>query len=347
MLKNKCFSYTKQSALFAFSLAEALISLLIISVVVIATMPIITQMSQLKTGIDKHAMNCIINDASEIGYDTDTGDTTMPSAGTACYVTVTGAQYGTENVLDTIKWRANHGESTAEQTAAKIILRTVCDQGGESACDYFINKCLTDGSETEPYCDVPSSHLDITYYLKKPDSTTNYGARYIIDKLEKKFLPYMAENLMNEVFNNCIVESSSISCTLDPEIYIKACNSGYNQSCIVGYNKNYNQSCTEIKTAWQDAPTGNYKLTYPGDPAESNTPVEVSCTTVNLASAAITGCSADPYVSGDCTAGFENEYNRTCEQIFATWPTAPSDLYNLTTDTADPSDYLDTNCTLP
>ena len=343
MLKNKCFSYTNQAVLPAFTLAEALVSLLMIGIVITVTIPIMTQMSEIKTGNDKQAMKCIINDASEIGYDTDTGDTTIPAEGTDCYAAITKVRLGTKNTLDTIKWKANHG-TTEEQTAAKIILRTACDQGGENACDYFIHICKTSGSSDYPYCDDISSYFDITYYLKKPNTTTNQGSRYIIDKLEGSY-PDRIGRVRDEVFSDCIVELSSIACTFDPQIYIKECNLGNILGCRVVYTKNYMQSCTEVKTAWNTAPSGYYKLTIVAP--VFGLPSEKYCNMTNLASAAISGCNRVPsqyYIAKDCEAGRNNDYNRTCDQILTSWPDVGYYMHKLTGIAADPPDPGLTYC---
>ena len=77
----------------AFSLAEIMISLLIISIILAATMPILVQSTWTKNGIDKYAMSCILSNATDIGYDVS-GDTTMPSSTSSnCYQAISGCEY--------------------------------------------------------------------------------------------------------------------------------------------------------------------------------------------------------------------------------------------------------------
>ncbi len=333
MLKNK-----------GFSLAETLISLLIMSVAVGAAMHITTKMLQSKTKLDHKVLKCIKSGDFSF-YDDITGDTTMPAEGTACYDAITSVKYSISNSLSSIKWSANHGTS-AEQTAAKKILKAACNEGGERACDYFVTRCVTNGQTVAPFCDE-TGYDDVAYYLQKPASSINKGVVYVRDKVEKT-LPSVVESLIGEVQTDCTAVPDSVACDLyKPWIFIKACNAGYSIGCTEAFNKNYNKSCSQIKNAWPEATTDTYNLTFKG----SSSPVEAECNMTSLPVAVISGCNAitnDSYncmdssdpadaCSDDCLKGYNNNYNRSCFDIRANWFAAPLDTYNITSNGAPPA----------
>lgn len=339
-----------------FSMAEALISFMLIGLALAATLPLMTQMSQVKTGTDKNALQCITNNASTNWYDDDTGETSTPDSGDypECNAAILDAQYDRNKSVETAIWIADHGSTDVKKTLAKKMLRSACDLGGEKACDYFINSCWHSGSGTAPYCDDATSYLDLTYYLHiDNDTNTNPGATYINEQLEG-LLPKMVTNLVNEVSYAKDNNQLPIGGSYDPpqnlgdnfasdlataKIYIQGCNLGYDAACQEAYDNDYNTSCTAVKTNWSAAPTGNYYLTHEGDPT-SYDPVEVYCNMNSLATAAITGCNGDPsddtdYVLDDCSAGYDNLYNRSCAQVFTNY--SPVDGDYMLTSAGDPS----------
>lgn len=352
----------------AFTLVEMLISMLVISVLMVASVPMITQLSNQKTGTDKNVGTCIEADSSS-WYNDSTGATSAVTTGTACSYAVTGAQKNGSKAAGSAIWIADHGTS-AQKIMAKKILRAACDLGGEKACDYFINSCAVNGSGISPYCDDTSSFLDLTYYLhlnKDTYTNTNLGAKYIYTQLAI-LLPKWQTNLLNEVFyakdnnqmpNNGQNLNNNIAFTLAvPKVYIQACNNGFSAACTIAHDSNYNKSCHQIKTNWPDAPTGAYNLTYDG----ASTPVGTSCSMDSVASAAITGCKTvaainDSYncntasptsgtnCSNDCFVGYTNNYNRSCAQITSIWSSAPTDTYRLTTNGAPPTATISSVCT--
>ena len=335
----------------AFTLMEMMISMVVISILMAASMPLITQFSAFKTGVDKNVMACITANDSSTWFTEATGATTLPAAN-PCKAAVVDTQYARGRSLTTSTWAAEHGTS-AQQLMARKILRAACDQGGEQACDFFINHCWTGGSASVPYCDDTAGFADVTYYLHQDaDSNTNYGANYVYNKLEG-LLPKMIPTLLNEVFYACNNDQtpdanqnlgSNFACELaQPRVFIEGCNYGNTAACQYAYDNDYNKSCTQVKTAWSNAPTQTYKLTYDGVGSE----VDVDCNMSSLGSAAITGCNASPYVALDCTAGYNNSYNRSCDMVISAWPSAPSDTYNLTSAGAPPTAPVATACTGP
>ena len=340
----------------AFTLMEMMISMVVIAILMAASMPMISQFSTFKTGVDKNVMKCITNNSSSSWFTDATGVATVPAT-EPCRAAVVDTQYNRGRAYNTAAWYAGTHGTSAQQLMAKKILRTACDQGGEKACDYFINYCQTNGSGSAPYCDDTANFLDVTYYLHQNKNTnTNNGATYIYNQLET-LLPKMLPNFVNEVFYACVNNqtpndnqnlSVNLACELaKPRIYIQACNAGNTGACVIAYNNNYNRSCKQVKTAWSNAPTGNYSLTY----NSSGDYETVNCNMSSMASASITGCNAAtanllgnaPY--DDCTYAHGQGYNQTCPVIFANWSTAPTGTYNLTTNGAPPTALVSDTCT--
>lgn len=329
-----------------FTLMEMMISMVVISILMAASMPMISQFSTFKTGVDKNVIKCITASSSTGWYDTDgAGATALPTT-EPCRAAVVDTQYNRGRALSTTEWYAKNGNSSQEGMAKKI-LRTACDLGGEKACDYFINKCWTDGSTSGTRCDDISGFTDISYYLHQHRTTnTNNGATYIYNQLET-LLPKMMPNLVAEVFyssgtnqapdaNQNLNENLAFELA-KPRIYIQACNNGFNDACIESYNNNWNRSCSRVKTNWSNAPSGNYRLTYNA----SGNYETVNCNMTNFASAAISGCTniaANLFNNNppndDCTVGWTNFYNRNCTQIAGSWPEAADGTFNLTTNGA-------------
>ena len=320
----------------AFTLMEMLISMTVISVLMVASIPLITQMSKIKTGMDKNVIDCINNNTSTDWYDIDAaGATTLPAIGTSCYGAVIDVTYNREKAFNTAYWAAINGTS-AQKIMAKRILRAACDQGGTKACDYFIDTCRLNGSTSAPYCDDTTDYTDISYYLHLiRNTTTNQGATYIIDQLTE-LLPQMPTKLVNEAFYAKTVNpNANNNLAYDiaqPWVYIQACNNGLTTGCQRAYSSNYSKSCYQIKNNWSTAPSQVYKIAYNTAGASESK----YCNMSSLASAAIMGCQAMTAPQwamtsyNDCYYGRYNNYNNTCSTIFSSWPQAPDGTYNLT-----------------
>jgi len=184
-----------------FTLMEMMISMVVISILVAASAPIITQFSMLKTGMNKNVMKCIDNNDSTGWYDTDGAGATILPTTDPCKTAVLDIQNDKNKTLSSTIQTAERGTS-AQKIMAKRILRAACDQGGAGACDYFINTCRLNGSAASPYCDDTTDYTDITYYLHLNRITyANNGATYIANQLEV-LLAKMVINLLNEVIND-------------------------------------------------------------------------------------------------------------------------------------------------
>lgn len=254
-----------------FSIAEVTVSIVLVGLLVMATMPILTQISQSERGINQNAIDCINNNTI---VENGLGDITMPTSG-ACQTAVLDCQYDKGKAYNTISYYADRG-TAAQQLSAQKILRTACDQGGAKACDYFINKCVQNGSTSTPFCDSLTNFYDITYYLKQPATTINKAINYILPALIKYFNNANAV-IRAEVSNDCNLIPSSVACLAkSPAALIKSCNNNIAASCADAYNYNFNRSCNQIKTVWQGAPDGNYTITL-----SSNSSYSTNCDMTN------------------------------------------------------------------
>lgn len=327
-----------------FTLSEIMISMVVLCILLAVSAPLITKFSILKIGINQNVMKCIVNNSSTDWYNTDGfGATTLPATD-PCKTAVIDVQQNRNNALVTSISTADNG--TADQkTMAKRILRAACDKGGAGACDYFINTCLINGHGAIPYCDDTSDYTDITYYLQLNRITyTNNGASYISNQVTT-LLPKMPVNsanetvLLQEVINDVTSgtnPNNNIATNLHkPYVYIQACNNGFQSACEYAYNNNYNKSCYQVKTNWQQASTQDYKLTY--NSAGAIHTESVNCNMINIPSAVVTGCNnissnlLTNAPNDDCTVGYNNNYNNSCSQIASVWSSAPTGNYNLTT----------------
>jgi len=323
-----------------FTLMEMMISMVIISILMAVSAPLITKFSMLKTGINQNVQKCIVNNSSTGWYNTDSAGATILPTADPCKSAVIDIQYDRNKALSSAISIAEHG-SSAQQIMAKRILRASCDQGGIGACDYFINTCWLNGSGSAPYCDDATDYTDITYYLHLNRTTyANNGASYIVSQF-KILLPKMVTNSSNE--KTLLEEAKNDATTapnandniatdlVQPWIYIKACNDGIQDACDYAYANNYNKSCYQVKTNWPQATTQTYKLTYSGG-SES-----ISCDMTSIPTAGITGCNAitanllTNAPDDDCTVGYNNSYNTSCNQVASNWSSAPAGTYNLTT----------------
>ena len=331
-----------------FTLMEMMISMVVIAILMGASVPMITQFSSAKTGVDKNVAKCIVNNSVSNGdttnwYTDATGNTSEPTT-EPCKAAVTDARYNRGRAVNTALWYAGVHGTAAQKLMAKKILRAACDLGGDKACDYFINTCWTDGSTTGTRCDDTEDFTDITYYVHQHKSSNlNLGATYIYNQLET-LIPKMIPNLLAEVIYSCSNNQApddnqnlgnNLACELsEPWVYIKGCNNGYDDACETAYDNDYNKSCYQVKTAWEEAPTGTYKLTYNADGDTE----DVECTMYSLPSAAISGCNGittnlfGNAPNDDCSVGYTKNYNQDCNQVATNWYGAPTGSdYTLTT----------------
>ncbi|OGI20550.1 MAG: hypothetical protein A2287_11075 [Candidatus Melainabacteria bacterium RIFOXYA12_FULL_32_12] len=196
------------------SLSEMLFVLAMSSILLAAIFPLF----KLKIGTngqDPYAITCAKAElAADPGSD-------------SCLEAIKRCKYSQNKACETLGFYADHG-STNEQTAAKTILREVCDQGGQDACQYFIKSCQKDIAN----CNVSGSSDDLHYYLNMLVNDANNG-RIKIEDIIKSYYNKGYANIVSEIDGTC-------------------CNPGFNTACRVNgvtsckWAKRFNSSLDEL-----------------------------------------------------------------------------------------------------
>ena len=310
---------------------ELLVSMCVIAIILAVTAPTITKMLVSKSGVDPNVTGCInkYKSSTPAWYNAVDGSTKALTDASftndrQCLAAVMDTQYDRGKAYNTAVSFAEHG-TTTQPTVAKEILRAACDQGGTKACDYFINTCWKSGQANSPYCDDTSGFTDITYYLKLPRTTSNIGAINIVPEMQG-YVNQGISNIFKETMEDCVNTPGSFACNIVSPYIIQECNGGNSYYCAIGYDHNLNRSCNQVYSAWSEAPTSAYKLTYKGSPdlvTNLPAPVSVNCNMTSLASAAISGCDSSTPVPDDCNYGYTKSYNKSCTGILSAWSTVP------------------------
>jgi len=221
-----------------FSMAEALVILLLVSIALAVSVPVIT--SRTPPGVERNVIDCILSNATDIVFDENGDITTYPESG-SCYAAYFGCQVDKDNYCNTLKFYAD-GQGTANQqlTALKI-LRASCDKGGNTACDYFLTRCI--GNETN--CSSPDVKYTLRYYLNLLTNIVNTGRAYIQTKGTDYYSWNMTTfvNAVNTECPNCGDKTACAvkgtgECPLPPDpacgaedigsIRVSKCNNTYN-----------------------------------------------------------------------------------------------------------------------
>jgi Tfp pilus assembly protein PilE len=280
-----------------FSVAEVLVCIVLVGVLTVVTMPMLSQIMPASLNLDKNANDCIADNASTVGYSTTTGAITMPAEGTVCSKAILDCKNGRDKSCNTLIWNAGHG-TTAQLASAETVLRAACDQGATLACDYFIKKCVKSGLTATPFCNEASSFKDITYYLTQPANSVNLGSLYI-SKALNDYIKSGNTVIKAELYNDCNVNSGLIACSfIDPATLIADCSAGNDPACSIGYDKNYNRICNQIKTNTAGSLSGTYKITPVGRPL--STTYSYVFSTFNLTPPTITWTAANTPFSAYC-----------------------------------------------
>lgn len=148
-----------------FSIGEMIAVIFIIGIIGVATVPLISVQKTDKS-LDNNTVKCV---KSELAADLNS---------TACEKAVLNSKFDKMNAIKTLEHFDNLG-TTAEQTAARKVLRQACDEGGEGSCNYIMDSCKKDYKK----CDIASSDYDLDYYLKLLVSDNNPGRmkqRYLV-----------------------------------------------------------------------------------------------------------------------------------------------------------------------
>jgi len=234
----------------AFTLTEVLITMILVCVIMAATIPVFTQRKR-HSGIDSNSQHCIVIDNGNL-------------ASSDCTAAVANCRYNTSFTCATLFFYAQSG-TAAQKDDALSVVKAVCDQGGDVACDYLIQRCI----DNNTLCEVAGKDYDLNYYLNLDYSDTNPGKAYI-EKQIKEYYSKGVTNIVSEVNSDCsdICGSTVLACVIKGDclskVTITQCNNNDAAACTVAYNNNWNRTCQQIKSIWYSAPNGTYKLTLLG-----------------------------------------------------------------------------------
>lgn len=233
-----------------FSLAEVLIAMMLISMLMVISMPAITKMTA-GSGLDSEVRNCLI---------TENGNSLSES----CKVTLDSCKFNRKNSCNTLRYFSEKSTDPAVQVSARTLLRDICNEGGQKACDLIFERCITDNT----FCH--NSSLDLDYYLSLPSNSTNTGASYILAKGKELFFGGNGlTNIVNKIQSVCddCNTDNNLACMIKCSIpsgggnstsgnaqdSISQCNQGNTTACDIAYNNSWNRSCEQIKNAWPAA----------------------------------------------------------------------------------------------
>ncbi|MFH0702176.1 MAG: SBBP repeat-containing protein [bacterium] len=180
-------------------------------------MPVMTMKKKEATGVDSRVQTCIVTEnAASVETPDNPADTSE-----SCKAVINTCKSGQENTCNNIISYASTG-TTDQQTAAKKVLRAVCDAGGDTACDYFLMKCIRNSSD----CDIAASDYDIRYYLTLLADSSNSGRLKMLNKTSQYYLSELS-SIVNETHNACSSANPSTACKLIGD----NCDAGKNIAC--------------------------------------------------------------------------------------------------------------------
>ena len=176
-----------------FSLAEMLITIGIVAVVAMVTIPLITIRQKIKN-FDASLSTCI---RSESAASITANPDTPGSWSTACSVGVENLQGGVDNALNTVDFLMNSGSDT-EKSAAKVALFKACDNGGAKACQLIVTACQKDADA----CDDGTDY-DLEYYLSLMPEDSDNSSKFLVAEYAKTLYNAKNPNIRNIVDDTC------------------------------------------------------------------------------------------------------------------------------------------------
>ncbi len=242
-----------------FTLVEGLFILLLTSVALALSFPMITKLSATKSNLDNHAVNCIENNSTD-----------------GCDAALKGALFEREKSFNTLYKYINEGNATNKTRALKL-LKQACLEGSVSSCDVFIDRCVQDKTTDLSVCDIPSgsnkdydlrSLLEIDYLPIKTGTTYETGKIYLVKAIETR-CNQRVENILKITRETCLDGNDNmIACNIEnkncmsdsDEAIVDGCNDGNKDYCELGYQRNTNRTCSEILQAIPTSLNGTYSL---------------------------------------------------------------------------------------
>jgi hypothetical protein len=179
-----------------FTVVELLILLLIASLLIIATMPILTK-KKVNAAVNTNVTQCVINqNAADL--------TTGP-----CLASVNGGKLNSQNYLDSIIMYLE-GDNPTYSAAALKLLGEMCNVGGSMACDKIIDRCVKDSTK----CNNTDNTYDLNYYLNLTSTDMNAGRTYI-ESILPSYYNFGLTNIVAQVNSACCSTNNlNSACTI-------------------------------------------------------------------------------------------------------------------------------------
>lgn len=185
---------------YGFSMGEVMVTMLLVTIFLAVTAPIITK-QVLYSGVNPKTATCIAADAGN-------------SLAVSCVDTIIEAKRNKAASLKSLFYFAGEG-SSANQEAALSIISDTCGSGGTESCEYLINRCMNDSNN----CDVTDKTYDIYKYLLMDADSTNEGKIYIYQKLKQYLADGIESNFISPITTACAdttncVDGGCMACKL-------------------------------------------------------------------------------------------------------------------------------------
>lgn len=181
-----------------FTLAEAIVVLLVTSILITVTLPSITK-RLIANNPDINILTCVKKElASNL-------------SSTACTAAINNCTYSLNQSCSSLGYLAEYGKDSNEKDAARKVLAASCDKGGEGACAYMVDSCKKDSS----LCNIGAAGFtyDLHNYLTLLVSTNNL-ARISILKIAGAYYKANNPNIVNAVNNACCNPGINLACKI-------------------------------------------------------------------------------------------------------------------------------------
>lgn len=178
-----------------FSLIDTMFLLILSAFLILATIPVL---SKKKININKNSniIQCIeIEDATDLNSP-------------ACKAAINGSLYNNTSYFDSLLSEVNSTNSAFSNAGIKI-LKYVCDQGGQHACDKVIDECTNNITK----CERPGVTDDLEFYLSLLSTDINISKPYIKNILSMYYSIGMT-NIKTEVDKFCCLNGFNLACEI-------------------------------------------------------------------------------------------------------------------------------------
>jgi|GEM_PF-2899941 len=165
-----------------FTLLEVTMAMIIMSIIIVCTIPLMTIRKSF-LGTERYTHACVkSNNVNSTECNTFVNLCKSSSTNNSCKNMITYAMLGYAPA-----------ETATQQTFAKQVLVKACTEGAGVACDFFINRCITD----ETKCDE-----EFHTFLTKDNTDTSLGSLYM-EKAVRNYYNNGIANIKSEVEDDC------------------------------------------------------------------------------------------------------------------------------------------------